>query len=234
VSILSEIVLTTLDFIIPQRCLICNVEIEKNLLCRNCIDYMPEVNAPMCIKCGRPVKKKNTCIYCKTDSHIDHGRSWLLFISPVDSVIHHFKYRNKTKLSRFFGQAMTTIIRSDHVMKNADILTPVPLFWWKQLRRGYNQSQLLADSIASDCHIESRPLLKRVKNTRTQTKLSDTARRDNVSGAFTVTHQDVENKKVIVVDDVMTTGATINECARVLKQAGASEVYSCVAAITPV
>ncbi|MGB3340827.1 MAG: ComF family protein [bacterium] len=127
---------------------------------------------------------------------------------------------------------MANLIRTDYYMKKADMIVPVPLFWWKYLKRGYNQAALLADAICSENSLENIEVLKRIKNTRSQTKLSDDARRKNILNAFQVKQNGVEGKRVILIDDVMTTGATMNECARVLKEAGAKEVYSCVAAIT--
>lgn len=128
---------------------------------------------------------------------------------------------------------MATLIQADYVLKNADVLMPVPLFWWKKIRRGYNQAELLAQTISQETGIPIQNVLTRVKNTKTQTRLSENERCDNVKNAFTVQTNDIKDKKVLLIDDVLTTGATIQECARVLKDAGACEVYSCVAAITP-
>jgi competence protein ComFC len=157
----------------------------------------------------------------------------MVFVPPVDKIIHHFKYRKKTSFSKFLGRAMANLIRNDHYMKKADSIVPVPLFWWKYLKRGYNQADLLADAIGSENNIENNEVLRRIRNTKSQTKLTGDARRKNILNAFQIRNNGVEGKRVILIDDVMTTGATMNECARVLKEAGAKEVYSCVAAITP-
>jgi ComF family protein len=156
----------------------------------------------------------------------------MLFVPPADKLIHHFKYRKKTKLAQLLGRAMAALIRADHILKSADMVVPVPLFWWKQLRRGYNQAQLLAEIIGPETNLEVQDIVRRVKHTRTQTRLQESKRRKNVRNAFIVDADDVANKNILLIDDVLTTGATMNECARVLKQAGAREVYSCVAAIT--
>lgn len=127
---------------------------------------------------------------------------------------------------------MSTIILSDTVLQQADMIIPVPLFWLKQLNRGYNQSSVLCKVISVNTGLPHYAALRRMRYTKTQTKLSDTARKANIKGAFSIAGSCVENKKVILIDDVLTTGATVNECAQILKQAGAAEVYSCVAAIT--
>ncbi len=157
----------------------------------------------------------------------------MLFIPPVDKIIHHFKYRKKIKLAIFLGRAMASIIKSDHFLKDADMIVPIPLFWWKNLRRGYNQAALLSEIISQECNIQVNNIIKRIENTKSQTKLDEQARKKNVFNAFALKSNGIEDKTVLLVDDVITTGATINECARVLKDAGAKDVYSCVAAITP-
>jgi len=230
---LSDTLKSGLDFILPPNCLICNKEINTGLMCNNCLDYIPEVKPPLCRFCGRPIKKRNPCRFCKKKIYIDYGRAFMLFIPPYDKIIHHLKYRKKTKLAVFLGRAMASIIKSDYFLKDADTIVPVPLFWWKNLRRGYNQAALLSEIISQECNIKMNDILKRIKNTKSQTKLKEQKRRKNVLNAFALKSNTIENKTIILIDDVMTTGATINECARVLKNAGAEKVYSCVAAITP-
>jgi competence protein ComFC len=136
-------------------------------------------------------------------------------------------------LSQLIGRGMANVILSDFFLKKSDVIAPVPLFWWKRLRRGYNQSQLLADVVGSECGIGVKRLLRRVKNTKTQTALNEESRKENVSNAFEVNDGNIKDKIVLLIDDVLTTGATVNECARVLKHAGAKKVYACVAAIAP-
>ncbi|HEC78602.1 MAG TPA: ComF family protein [candidate division WOR-3 bacterium] len=231
--LLKEITAAFRDFLFPHSCLVCDKETTDGFLCNNCYEYLPLVNSPVCRFCGRPVKKTRTCFFCKEEKYVSHGRAWMLFIPPVDNVIHHFKYRKKTDLATMLGRGMANIILADHQLKKAEKIIPVPLFWTKFLKRGYNQAALLAKTISRECDMEYADILKRIKDTKTQTRLSTEARRKNVYGAFMLKSGEVEGKNVLLIDDVMTTGATINECARVLKQAGAKEVYSCVAAITP-
>ncbi len=203
------------------------------MVCHNCLDYLPMVKSPICRHCGRPIKNGITCGPCRQESLLDHGRAWMLFVPPSDKLIHHFKYRRKTWLADLFARAMGGLIQGDHILASADMVVPVPLFWWKRLRRGYDQAALLANLISQETGLALRNVLIRSRHTRTQTRLTEQQRKMNVSNAFTILQNGVANKKVIIVDDVLTTGATINECARVIKEAGAREVYSCVAAITP-
>jgi len=203
------------------------------MICNNCMDYLPIVKPPVCSICGRPIKKGYACVFCANKSNLDHGRAWMLFVPPSDKIIHHFKYRRKTHLAHLLGRAMAGLIRADYVLSKANIIVSVPLFWWKKFRRGYNQAHLIARVISQETGIESRDILRRVKHTRTQTRLSEYERQKNVMNAFATQLDGIRDSKIIIVDDVLTTGATMNECARVLKENGAAEVYSCVAAITP-
>ncbi len=203
------------------------------MICDNCLDYLPLVTPPLCALCGRPIKDGTQCAFCDSESPIDHGRAWMLFIPPSDKVVHHFKYRRKTRLAHLLGRAMAGMINADHLLSGADIITPIPLFWWKRIRRGYNQSDILSRIVSTETGIRLEYLLRRIKNTKTQTRLSTEERKKNVSHAFAVSSDDMRDKKVLLIDDVLTTGATVRECARVLKEHGAVAVYSCVAAITP-
>lgn len=128
---------------------------------------------------------------------------------------------------------MARLVLTDHILATADLIVPVPLHWWKTLRRGYDQASLLTRIMSQETGMAQHGALKRIKRTKTQTRLDEAARQKNMQNAFVVSDHLVENKNVILVDDVLTTGATMNECARVLKENGAREVYSCVAAITP-
>ncbi len=221
-----------LDFILPRTCIICNEQINQGLLCDNCINYLPSIRNPLCKRCGRPIKKGGLCRYCKGGSMVEHGRAWSIYMPPVDKIVHYFKYRRQTSLARLIGLGMSNVIKADNILNKADYIIPVPLFWFKRLKRGYNQARLLTEIISSECHIQSINALSRIKNTRSQTRLDPELRKRNVRNAFVLKDRRIENKNVLLVDDVLTTGATINECARVLKSGGAQNIYSCVAAIT--
>lgn len=147
-------------------------------------------------------------------------------------MIHYYKYRGFLQIGEFLANNLASLVRSDPHLNAADMIVPVPLHWFKRLRRGYNQSELLALRVAEQSGIPVQNALRRVRSTRTQTRLSPERRARNVRGAFTCV-MPVAGRSVLLIDDVMTTGATVKECARVLKEAGCREVNSLVAAITP-
>ncbi len=233
-SLLAEPFSYFIDFLLPSSCINCGKEIARELVCGDCLNLLIYPRSPLCPHCGRPIDKTKTCSFCRYEKNLDYGRSFLLYLPPVDKMIHHLKYRGKTKLAKFFGLGMAGVLKSDFYLKKADFLVPVPLFWWKKARRTYNQADLLSAIINQETDIPYVDALRRVRNTKTQTRLDQNKRLENVNNAFRVKNGvEVKNKKIILIDDVMTTGATIKECAKVLKLAGAAEVYSLVAAITP-
>lgn len=231
---ISRLCSNLIDFILPNTCIVCAKEIEDNLVCDDCLNLVEYPKAPLCPHCGRPIDDTRTCHYCRYEKILDYGRAFALYVPPVDKMIHHLKYLGKTKLANFWGIGMAGVLKNDFYLRNADFLTPVPLFWWKHLRRGYNQAELLSKIISLESSIPILDCLVRTKNTRTQTRLDHKKRKENVKGAFKLKKGiTLRDKKIIIIDDVMTSGATIKECAKVLKDAGAKEIYSLVAAITP-
>ncbi len=223
-----------IDFILPCSCVVCGKELNQGLVCNDCLDLVITTKTPFCPHCGRPIDKTKTCAFCRYEGNLDYGRAFALYVPPVDTMIHHLKYRGKTNLAKFFGFGMAGVLRTDYHLKEVDFLMPVPLFWFKKIRRTYNQAELLCEIVSQESSIPVANALIRVKNTKTQTKLDHKKRQENVRNAFVLRKEiDITGKKILVIDDVMTTGATIKECARILKSAGAEKVYSLVSAITP-
>jgi len=222
-----------IDFMLPRTCIVCKQEIDRGAVCNSCLDTITHIRNPACPVCGRPIQKQKKCAYCRYEKDLDYGRAWALYVPPLDTVMHFFKYRSFRDLALFLGLSMANIVRYDPRLKEADCVVPVPLFWWKKLRRGYNQSRLLASVISRECGIPLHDTLARTRNTRTQTKLNGEKRLRNVRGAFRLNGNGFQDSTILLVDDVMTTGATIRECARALKRSGAARVYSIVAGITP-
>ena len=144
------------------------------------------------------------------------------YADVLRAVLHAFKYDGRRSLATPLGRLLREAGRD--VLEGADAVVPVPLHPWKRLRRGFNQSADLARTLG----VPVRPALRRSRATRTQAGLTPRQRRRNVAGAFTLAEWpwrvSVERQLLVLVDDVMTTGATLDACARVLKQAGAKEV----------
>ncbi len=149
------------------------------------------------------------------------------------TIIHNLKYRYKIHLAVNLGSSIGKIINEDKNIRKWDLLIPIPLHKVKQRSRGFNQSELIVDAITEVCSIEKdNAVLIRHRYTRNQAALPMRERAANVKGAFSVVDKSkIEGKKIILVDDVITTGSTMLECIKTLKEAGAKEVVALSAAL---
>ncbi len=222
-----------LRFLVPPLCIACEQEIDEGLLCGDCYDMIQIVAPPFCQGCGRPLSTGDSCRACvRHRPDFDRLRAWAVFAPPVDKIIHAFKYGNRQSLARLLGRSMARVLESDTILATADRVVPVPLHKGRQRDRGYNQALLLSRVVSLESAQPVLDCLVRTRDTPTQTKLTDGDRRDNVAGAFRLRDDAiVTGKSLLLIDDVMTTGATLNECASVLKQAGARSVGALVSAI---
>ena len=152
----------------------------------------------------------------------------------IQNIVHQFKYKNKFRVAQEMGRVSGNLFKSEGVSFDAGYIIPVPLFRTKRVQRGYNQSEYIAKGLNEILGIPVlRSALKRIRNTRTQTGLDIDERKQNMEGAFTVKNiEAISGKNIILVDDVVTTGATINECAKTLKEAGAGDVFVISFALT--
>ena len=188
-------------------------------LCSKCERQFKPLEPPFCVRCGFPVATIETqCGACVTErTQFDVGRSALSFDAELRQVIHHFKYNERISLARPLGRALLRCLESDCF--TAGCVVPVPLHRTQERGRGYNQAALLAARL--DRQLEPDIIRRRV-NTKSQTGLTRAQRLGNIRGAFECRRR--IRGSFLVVDDVQTTGATLNEVARVLKRAGASRV----------
>jgi len=155
------------------------------------------------------------------------------YTNDVRTIIHNLKYLNKTHLAVKLGSSIGKIIKEDKSIRNWDLLIPIPLHKVKLRSRGFNQSELIVNAIAEVCSIKKdNKILTRHRYTKNQAALPMKERAANVRGAFSVIDNlNIEGKKIILVDDVITTGSTMLECMKVLKEAGAKEVAALSAAL---
>lgn len=187
---------------------------------------------PVCVCCGAEKGVDGyLCVYCAPvllrlkAGEIDLGSvrafSAYRYDGPVKKIVTGFKYSNKKWLSRFMGDAMITALPENNAA-DFNFVCGVPLHPKKKKRRGFDQGEELGKHISDTSGLPYRPALRRVKNTKTQTKLTEQQRRENIKGAFEAAEE--ISGRILLVDDVLTTGATALECAAVLKKAGADSV----------
>lgn len=228
-GILKKLLVNTM-FLQNIKCVVCEKELAENThfsLCEKCVKTLPKNNGKICLRCGEPIfSMAKFCLHCKHNPPVfTKCYSPLLYKFPVTKLIKDFKYNNQQFLSKTLGNFLV----ESYIINNltCDLVLPVPLFKSREKKRGFNQSLLLALQLKEKLNLTVEgEVLIRVKNTKTQTTLTKEQREQNVSSAFVVTDKSkVKNKTVLVVDDVYTTGSTLNECAKVLFKAGAKKVH---------
>ncbi len=212
------------------KCIVCGREIPENRygLCDTC---SLDLNGNYCLRCGRhKVGVGDFCGECSEQSlYFDEARSSVVFSGYAKDIVHRFKYGAAAYLARHMSEFMLdTLFAADFTF---DCFTFVPMYKRKQRKRGYNQAELLAKAVAAHTTTPCVPLLEKISETRTQARLNREERMKNLDGAFRAVTRPPEH--VVIVDDVMTTGCTLNECAKVLKKAGAKIVYALTFASVP-
>ncbi len=214
-----------LDLLFPPRCAGCGT--VGTDLCDICRSRFRPVSAPYCRRCGQPLVSGSLCAPCARGkfTHLDLARAAAVYTSPLRDVLHEFKYRGNTRLAQPLGDYMARRVRKE--VLQVDALVPVPLHRTRLQQRGYNQAALLARTLGGILHVPVRPeWLSRVRATPPQVTLSLRERLENMRGAFQCeTASAVRGKSVLVIDDVMTTGSTLEACAAALKEAGAARVW---------
>ncbi|MCE3233438.1 MAG: competence protein ComF [Rickettsiaceae bacterium] len=231
---------SALDTIFPPQCMACRKFVqEKGGLCHSCWEAIDFISSPQCDKCGVPFELAThtelLCGKCISDAPKYYkARAVFLYDDSSSSIITRFKYGDQIHTSSSFAKWMVRV--GQEVLKDADVVVPVPLHKRRLFSRRYNQSALLANSIGVEAGIDAcNDMLLRVKNTKPQAGLTLNQRAVNVKGAFALNPKHkakVIGKNVILVDDVITTGSTINACVNALLKAGAGQVSVLTLAMT--
>jgi len=202
-----------------------------DVICDLCIEQLALVSEDICPKCGTPLEEDGCPACADTEFRFAIARAAWMFSGPVQVMIHKLKYDQYLSPVPFLARGMHYILQSEPVFAGADLITCVPLHHTRKRERTFNQSELLGRALAAQSGIAYSELLRRHSYTHSQTKLSKTQRRANLHGAFSLRSKaQVSGRKVILVDDVFTTGSTVNEAAGVLLDAGAAEVFVLTAA----
>ena len=215
---------TALDLLFPLRCIECSK--EGNLICDNCHKRLAWITPPVCPFCGVDKPLDTPCTSCPTfEPAIDGIRSPFRFEGTIRSAVHRLKYRNLRAIAIPLAAMM-----ADFLIDNPlpyDIIIPVPLHHKRLRERGYNQSELLAKEINKLTAVQmEKDCLVRHRHTPAQAMTeSIQERHSNLAGAFTCKNECVQDKKVLLIDDVATSVATLDACAKALKSGGAVSVW---------
>lgn len=224
-SAAKQIAQWTIDFFFPRRCIGCGK--IGDFLCKDCYRKLPRLLPPLCPKCGKPEASGSLCVAClRWKSCVDGIRSPFSFEGIVRRAVYELKYHNHRALAERLGELMTDYLCQSQIP--GETLVPVPLHRRRLRERGYNQSSLLARELAITTGLPVvEDVLHRVKDSLPQVKTTSIEERyRNVKDAFVCRDgRGIKGKSVIVVDDVCTSGATLEACAVALKSAGAKSVW---------
>src|SRR5215218_2631818 len=221
-SSLKPYVSALADLFFPQRCVGCERR-ASDLLCRDCFEALPTIGRPVCARCGMPTAFETfVCGECKgVDFGFESARAPLRYEGVGKEIVHSLKYRGYTAVvERLAAPLMLGALDGG---SRYDAFVPVPLHRSRLRRRGFNQAELLARGVAAGLNAPVLNKLRAVRRTRDQVELSAAERRANVEGAFAARER--VRGRILLVDDVFTTGATTSECAETLLAGGAQEVH---------
>jgi len=219
--------------VFPEGCRICGRrldEVSRIPVCADCLSAPRPLEAEhFCVSCRTPFQNRfpldeqGRCPACRLGLRgFDAAYSFGAYEGVLRQLIHLFKYARIRPLARPLGEYLAAALPRD---QRFELIVPVPLHWRRRLARGFNQAALLAAAVARRYGVAVAPALRRRRRTPSQAGLSNAQRRANVAGAFVARRkQDLAGRRVLLVDDVMTTGATASACAAALKRAGASHV----------
>ncbi len=222
-----------LDLLFPRQCHGCGAKPEEErFLCWECRADADFIGAPYCSQCGDPVPghidHEYLCSFCSRHKPaFDLARSAVRYRGLVGEAIRNIKYGCATWLIPDLVDLLEACMATHYDLLPVDAVCYVPLYPVRERARGFNQAQWLATELVARRKLpRPRPFLRRIKDTGTQTRLTASQRMANVTGVFEVNRSHaIRGQRLLLVDDVMTTGATVNECARVLKRAGAASVH---------
>ncbi|MDD5439842.1 MAG: ComF family protein [Candidatus Omnitrophica bacterium] len=226
-----------IDLVYPPHCEICDIRLNgsERIICNRCFGKILVNAPPFCLTCGRMVpftrvlkgRDLSRCPECKgRHSYLERMWAWGVYDGGLKTCLHLFKHKKRPYILDVFKEGVIDFIGRECPLGIIDIITPVPLDPVKQRDRTFNQSELIAGLIAGHYRKPLVGLLKKSKKTGPQHFLSKDERKENIKNAFTVRYPlRVKGKTILLVDDIFTTGATMNECSRILKDAGCRAVY---------
>ena len=218
-----------LDFIFPRRCAVCDTILPwgQKEICDDCKRKIQYSTGPLCFKCGKPVKEEEE--YCYDCRHKEHYFKQGAALFPYEYIrlsLYRFKYSGRMEYASFYGRQMAYRLEEKWRQWKPEALVPVPLHRRKKKKRGYNQAELIACELAGYWNIPViTNLVVRCKNTRPMKEIVGTDRQNNLKKAFKLGTNDVKLNTIIIIDDIYTTGSTIDAISKVCCEAGIANIY---------
>jgi competence protein ComFC len=212
-----------LDLLFPVYCT--NCQKEGLSLCEECQKSIVEIKSSACYLCQH-LSSEGICPKCRKKTNISQAVFYGYYHDPVlKNAIHALKYNGLKVVAPALSELLSSKIKPHLKPSENYLLVPVPLHRSKKANRGFNQSELLCQNLSKTLEMPYQNLLKRQKNTKPQIELKYRERQTNIKKSFAVLKKPPENTTIILIDDVVTSGATIRECALVLKEAGANNIW---------
>ena len=224
------------DLLYPPRCPVCDgvVAVWNKGICEICLKKIRYVKPPRCMKCGKHMEEQEEefCKDCRERSHYYKEGRALYHYKEVAVSLYRFKYQGRREYAAVFAEEFIYYLEEAIRRWNPDALIPVPLYSVKERRRGYNQAGILAKELGKRLNIPVYDdFVRRIKNTKPLKMLNPEERLNNLKKAFILMENGVKLNRVIIVDDIYTTGSTIDTISKLFLEHGISEVYFLTVAI---
>jgi len=231
--IIKGIIGFCLGLLYPKRCVVCDKvlsKLEKEVgICKKCSKSVKLIGSDYCMKCGVPMRDKSQvyCINCKDGAHVfDQSKAVFRYTGNMKNSMYRFKYANRRNYARCYAKFAVKQYGQWIRAKNIEAIIPVPMYEKKKRKRGYNQAEVFARALSELTRIPTMDkIVRRDVNTTAMKQLNRVKRKKNLLKAFILEENVVQFRKVLIVDDIYTTGTTIDEVAKVLKAGGVDEVY---------
>ena len=218
----------SLGILYPQTCCFCG-KVSKEKVCATCRKQIEYISEPRCKKCGKPIQNETRefCHDCEgKTTYYDQGRSVWLHQGPVRWSVYQFKYRNRRIYANYYADELYRLYKDNIKDWGVTCIIPVPLHPKRKRKRGYNQAEIIAKRLGQlmDIKVDTKAV-ERIKNTKPRKELGAKERKNSLNGAFRVKKGWKCENSVLLIDDIYTTGSTIDSVAKVLKEEGTSKVW---------
>ena len=219
-----------LDYIYPPRCPICDrLPAQGRSICRECDSGINRVTEPVCKRCGKPMEneRKEYCTDCIEEEHkYRQGKAVFVYEGKIKQSMYRFKYSNKREYASFYAAEAVRLYGDWIRRRKIETIIPIPMYSGKQRRRGYNQAEVFAKALGRELGIKADAgVVKRIRDTTPQKELNNKERRRNLKNAFQLSSDIVKYKEILLVDDIYTTGSTMDAVTEVLLSAGVKNIY---------
>lgn len=217
-------------FFFPHRCPLCDCLLEpEKFICSGCDKKPLRIKEPSCKRCGKPLKdeRREYCGDCQRSSHgYKQGKAVFVYEGEIRRSMYRFKYGNKREYAAFYAKEAAGLYQDWVLRHNIEVIVPIPMYSRKKRLRGYNQAEVFAAALGRELGISvDRKLVKRIRNTVPLKELNPMERRSNLKNAFQLMQDIVKYRQILLVDDIYTTGSTMDVVSKLLLSAGANEIY---------